>query len=78
MKERLQQVLRWTLITCFWICALSIKINGKTLFTYGNDLLIQNRIVQALDDQVTEVWYRAKQAARTALSDDLPARASRR
>lgn len=72
MKERLFKVVRWAVIACAWIFVLSIKVNGKTLFYYGNDILVQNRVVQAIDSQVTDWWQQAKVAARTALADDVP------
>jgi hypothetical protein len=78
LKERVLQTLRWTLIFCAWIFGLSIKIDGRTIFSYSNEILVQNKIVQAIGDQADDVWYRARVAARTALADHTSEMRSRR
>lgn len=52
------------MIASFWIFVFSIRWNGRTVFSYGNELLVQNRIVSAIDESLSEIWYRVSETAR--------------
>jgi hypothetical protein len=52
-----------------WIFILSIRWDGKTLFSYAHNVLVQNALVQAIDEELADVWYRLSETARVTFSD---------
>lgn len=64
MSDSVKKVLKILGVGVIWIYVLSIRIGGETLFHYANDVLVQNRIVEAIDhtlaDGVDAVWNKAK------------------
>lgn len=42
-------LVRTLLSAAFWIFVFSIKIGDRTLFAYGNEVLVENRVVSYLD-----------------------------
>ncbi len=57
-------IMRTTLIAVFWVFALSITYNGKTLFNYANNALVQNELVYFLDGQLGDIWSKISETAR--------------
>lgn len=66
MHYRIKKFLRYMLIFAAWVFFLSIRIGDRTLFAHAHDLLVDNRIVAAVDAEVTDLWDRITMTARTA------------
>ena len=49
MSDKSKKALQVLSIGVIWVYVLSIRINGQTIFYYANDILVQNRIVEAID-----------------------------
>jgi hypothetical protein len=49
MGETTKKCLKMLGVGVIWVYILSINIGGKTIFSYANDILVQNRIVDAID-----------------------------
>ena len=64
MKEMLKKFLHWALVATFWVFVLSIHWNNKPIFYHANEILVQNRIVATIDEQMGELWYKAKETAK--------------
>ena len=65
MKEHLKRVLRLACIAAFWVFIFSIRWDGRTLFSYLNEILVQNRIVRAVDESLADLWYKVSETAST-------------
>lgn len=66
MHYRIKKFLRYMLIFAAWVFFLSIRIGDQTLFAHAHDLLVDNKIVAAVDAEVTELWDRISMTAKTA------------
>ena len=66
MHYRIKKFLRYMLIFAAWVFFLSIRIGDRTLFAHAHDLLVDNRIVAAVDAEVTDLWTRITMTAKTA------------
>lgn len=49
MNDKSKKVLKILGVGVIWVYVLSIRIGGQTIFSYANDILVQNRIVEAID-----------------------------
>ena len=69
MSETVKRVLKTMGFGIIWVYVLSIRIGGGTLFSYANDILVQNSIVEAIDhtmaDSVEDVAARISQTFRS-------------
>ena len=41
-----------------WVFILSAQWDGRTLFSYAHNTLVQNTIVQAIEDEASDAWSR--------------------
>jgi hypothetical protein len=39
-----------------WVYILSIRVGDGTIFHHANDVLVQNQIVEAIDEQLAQGW----------------------
>ncbi len=69
MNDFLKWCLKTTLIGAFWVFFLSITINGRSLFSYANGVLIQNSVVQYLDEELADLWSKITKTARVTFSE---------
>lgn len=70
MRDFLKRVGKIILYAVLWVFILSIRMNGRTLFSYGNDFLIQNSIVRTVDEHLAEGWYRLNLAIHAAFDGE--------
>lgn len=49
-------IIKNIIIALFWLAILSIEFGGKPLFYTAHDLVIDNRVVQAVDQQARKLW----------------------
>ena len=52
-----------------WVLFLSISIQGRTIFSYAHEIIVQNPVTQMVDAQVTEAWERLYAAAQQTFSE---------
>lgn len=65
MNDTLKWIGKVLLQGILWVFVLSIKWNGHTtLFTAANDVFVQNALVDTVDQELGELWYKAKEAAK--------------
>ena len=57
------------LTALFWVFVLSIDYQGRTLFSYAHQIIIQNEIVQDLDDSLEDIWVKIYDTASLAYSE---------
>ena len=64
MSDKSKKALQILGVGVIWVYVLSIRINGQTVFHYANDILVQNRIVEAIDrsfaDAMDTIVHNAK------------------
>ena len=53
----------------FWVFFLSITISGRSLFSYANDIFVQNTLVQYVDEELADFWSKVKKTARVTFSE---------
>lgn len=62
----MNDILKWLIKTLglavVWVFILSIEVRGRTLFSHANEILVQNDLVRTLDAELSEAFYKAKEA----------------
>ena len=53
-----------------WVFLLSINVQGRTVFSYANELLVQNPIVRMVDEELSETWDKVYLTARRTFDED--------
>lgn len=56
MNGIIKWVIKSVLTAMFWVFILSITVEGRSLFSYANEVLVQNSIVRSVDEQLAKVW----------------------
>lgn len=76
MKEHLKKLGKLLLTAVVWVFVLSINVGGKPVFYHANDVLVQNELVQTIDTEVSNFFYKLKSSLVTAFqkSPDKPAK----
>ena len=69
MNDIIKWVGKFLLHLVFWVFVLSIRWDGRTLFSYAHNTLVQNSFVQAVDEELADVWYRLSETARVTFSE---------
>lgn len=69
MNDFIKWVTRTSLIAVFWVFILSITIDGRSLFSYANRLLVQNSLVQMLDEELADLWDKIYNTAKVTFSE---------
>lgn len=77
MKEFGKKALRFLAVGAIWVFLLSIPIKGQMLFLYASETIVPYGLVAAIGKQAELAWYRAKAAAREALSETEPEKVRR-
>ncbi|MCX6115968.1 MAG: hypothetical protein NT027_00350 [Proteobacteria bacterium] len=54
MNEYMRRALKVLGYGIIWVFVLSIRIQGRTIFHYANNILVQNRIVAAIDETLSD------------------------
>ena len=57
------------LTALFWVFVLSINFQGRTLFSYAHEYVIQNDIVRHLDEELEYLWARAYETAKLTFAE---------
>jgi hypothetical protein len=65
MKERLKKICLWLAQGVLWLFIFSVHVQGRTLFDHGHEIFVQNRFIQALDEELAEIWYKTVITAKT-------------
>ena len=58
------------LTAIIWVFILSITWNGRTMFSYANELLIQNSLVRTLDSKLAEMWDNVTDTANATMNGE--------
>jgi hypothetical protein len=64
MREHLKKLGKLSLTAILWVFILSIRVDGRTLFSHANEVLVQNSIVRAIDGELANLWYRITETAK--------------
>ncbi len=74
MSDTTKRILKVLGVGVIWVFALSIRVQGRTLFYYANDFLVQNRIVAAIDqtlgDGVDAIYMKLGSAYDSVMGGD--------
>lgn len=72
MRDILRQIGKVMIQGIMWVFILSISWNGKSLYSYAYDVLVDNTLVRTLDGEFAEVWYKLVKTAKVTFSEPLP------
>ncbi len=72
MNDFLKWCFKISLNGVLWVFILSITVGGQTLFTRANELLVKNPLVEALDEELADLWQRLSKTARMTFSTPQP------
>lgn len=56
MNDALKWAGRTLLTAVMWVFVLSINISGRSVFSYANEILVQNALVQMIDEELTDLF----------------------
>ncbi len=69
----MNDIVKWsvkTLVSAIvWVFILSIEYQNRPLFSYANQMFVQNELVQAVDQELSRVWAKAKNAVALTFSE---------
>ncbi|MFW7378152.1 MAG: hypothetical protein ACOH5I_05045 [Oligoflexus sp.] len=63
-------LIRTGLSAILWVFILSVEVQGRSLFSYANEYLVRNQLVQNIDQEIGKLWSRISQTAEMAFSTD--------
>ena len=66
MHYRMKKFGKYVLIFVVWIFCLSVRIGDKTIFDHAHGVLVENRIVSAIDQELSDLWHSIGRTARVA------------
>ncbi len=66
MHYRMKKFGRYVLIFVVWIFCLSVRVGDKTIFDHAHGVLVENRIVSAIDQELSDLWHSIGRTARVA------------
>ena len=69
MDDIFKWFVRVSFIGIFWVFFLSITIEGRSIFSYANDTLVQNSFVQFLDEELADLWSQIAETARVTFTE---------
>lgn len=69
MDDIIKWVVKIALQCVMWVFILSITTNGTTLFDKLNHSLVQNDLVQSLDEEVADIWYKISETAKVTFNE---------
>jgi len=69
MDDIFKWFVRVSFIGIFWVFFLSITIEGRSIFSYANDTLVQNSFVQFLDEELADLWSKIAETARVTFTE---------
>lgn len=72
MNDFLKWVGKIFLHCIMWVFVLSVQWDGKSLFYYANETLVQNQLVQTVDEELAQLWTKLSRTAKMTFSDSLP------
>ena len=64
MYGKLKKIKKYCLIFAIWIFCLSVRIGDKTVFDHAHGIIVDNKIVSAIDEELTGLWERIFMTAR--------------
>jgi hypothetical protein len=70
VNDFMKWFLKVLLSAMIWVFVLSVRWDGRTMFSYANEALVQNALVGALDEQAAELWHRFKGSVRQTFTED--------
>lgn len=72
MRDLLRYAGKVVLQGIMWVFILSLSWNGKSLYSYSYDILVDNALVRTLDAEFAEVWYKLVKTAKVTFAEPLP------
>lgn len=69
MNDIIKWLTKTGFIAVFWVFIFSITIDGRTVFSYANNFLVQNSLVRTLDEELHDLWVKIYQTAQVTFSD---------
>jgi hypothetical protein len=56
MSDRTKTVLKFFGMGVLWVYILSIRVGSETIFYHAHDILVENQIVEAIDQQLADAY----------------------
>lgn len=73
MKDFIKKAAKVMFYAVLWVFIFSIKWEGRPLFAYANEILVQNSLVRSADQQLSDFWYRLTTTARLTFNKSVDA-----
>ncbi len=73
MNDLMKWLGKTTLLMVAWVFILSINVSGRPLFYHANEVIVQNAMVAAIDEELGDLWYRlSNTASKTFNESEVP------
>ena len=66
MRYRIRWLTKYALIFMAWIFCLSVRVGDQRIFDHAHGVLVDNRIVYAIDQEISDLWQRISMTVRGA------------
>lgn len=73
MNDMIRMIGKVLLQMVLWVFILSISWGGRTLFERSHDVLVDNAIVAAIDQELADMWDKVTETARLTFAKPDPA-----
>ena len=72
MNDMLKWLLKVVFQAILWVFILSIRVEGRPVFNYANEVFVQNALVKTVDEELGDLWYRLSKTAKTTFNKTEP------
>lgn len=72
MNDALKWIFKILLQAVLWVFIFSIRLDGRPIFAYASEILVQNALVRAADEELADLWYRVSRTATATFSRTAP------
>ncbi len=72
MNDFVKWLLKFTFQAILWVFLLSIRVEGRPLFTYANEVFVQNTVVETVDEELGDLWQRLSKTAKATFDRTEP------
>ena len=69
MNDLVKFAFRTFMVGIFWIFILSITYEERTIFSYANEIFVQNDFVLMMDEELADLWDKVYSTAKITFSE---------
>lgn len=72
MNDFVKWLLKFSFQAILWVFLLSIRVDGRPIFNYANEVFVQNQLVQTVDEELGDLYHRLSKTAKATFNKTEP------